>query len=657
MSFRTQLQSLLILTFFLPAVLVAERFSLDVPGQPGLRSVAEIQGASLVILDASGQKYTYVRDKNADSRDRQFWGYYSAELRRYVRFPVAGKGALQFADKDGTRVWRTSQMRVSRMGGNAAGAGARPPVGNPALPFPPGSPNLDPFFPGIQGGGAVAPPAGVAFHAVHFAVLPEGDAFHIGVLDRRGDFHFYFGRGTQWQKQTTRPLRAIDFEGSFVLAPNPKSRIPTVYGVSTRGELLAVTNGREVRSVFANRRDAPRFVRNTQLSSLDEGRLILAVDDRSRCLLISGADGRFVDAGPFRSRAVPGSPVSAVHDLARRVHVFLIDGVGQLLQLSLQDNGGWSEEVLGRHYAPGGHVAVKQLEVAGRARQIYLATVNSRGLMELFREPFRHAVTLGAGKFVPGAPLALSRKRGGELALAAVDHRGALAEWVFAGTWQKQEIEGGFAAGAPLWFDGQRAACFAINRQGTLISGFVSDGHWMCHHCGVVAGLVGYVPPTIVRSELVPLETLPPVEIRLQNVHEEDLVIQWSDTRYPRVQPETLEIPAGGMIRRQVNRDAGAKRVETVRMQRLDGTLVEEVREYVLPAKPLYTLAVFENRIQSVYIDRTGKDPTPGSVTKGLRSVGVFRLPPGELLRDGQVINVYEEAAARRNPGAVRLVP
>ena len=657
MALRARLQTLLILASFVPGVVAAERFSLDVPGQPGLQSVAEIQGATLVIRDASGQAYSYARDKNADSRDGRFRGYYSAELRRYLRFPVTGQGAMQVADKDGTRVWRTSQMQVSRIGGNPPGVIGPPPVGNPGPPLPPGPAGLDPFAPGAQAGGRPQLPGNIAFHAAHFAVLPSGDDFHVGVLDRRGEFHFYFGRGEQWQKQTTRPSRAVDFEGSFVLAPNRRSRVPTVYGVSTRGELLAVTDGRDVRSVFANRRDAPRFVRNTRLSTFDNGRLVLGVDDRGRCLLISGADGRLVDAGPFRSRAVPGSPVSAIYDRGHGVHAFLIDRDGQLLQLSLRGDGGWDEKVLGSRYAPGGYLAVNRLDVAGRDSQVYLASVNARGVVELLREPFRRSVTVDSVRLAPGSPLALSNKRAGELALAAIDRRGAFAEWVYSGTWRRYEIGSGFASGAPIWFNGYRSACFAINRQGTLISGYFFDDHWACHTCGVVAGLVGYVPPTVVRSEMVPLQSLPPVEIRLHNAHREDLVIQWVDALRPGARPETIEIPAGSTVRRQVNRDAGVKRVETVQVQRFDGTLVEEVREYVIPAQPLYTLAVFENRVQSVYIDRTGKDPTPGSVTKGLRSLGVFRLPPGDLLRDGELINVYEEAAVRQNPGAVRLIP
>jgi len=647
MTFRKQASTFMILAFFVPGVLAGERFSLDVPGQPGLGSLAELEGATLVIVDASGQKHRYTRDPNADSRDGRFRGYYSQELKRYLRFPVAGQGAMQFADKDGARVWRTSQMQVSRMANHR-------PSGTPGVP---GAANLDPFAPGAQHGRPLALPAHLAFHASHFSVLPRGDDYCLGVLDRRGEFHFYFGRGDQWKQQTTRPVRGIDFEGSFVLASDPQSNIPFVYGVSAGGELLAIRNGSEVRSVFAKSATAPSFVRDTQLSTLDDGRLVAAVDDRGRCLLMSPQDGRLVDAGPFRSRAVPGSPVSVIPDGKRGVHAFLIDGGGQLLHLSLRPQGGWDEKVLGDRFAPGGYVTVSQLSVAGRASQTYVASVNSRGVVQLLREPFQRVLTVDAIRLAPGAPIVLSHRPTGELTLAAVDGRGALAEWSYAGRWARREIGIGFAPGAAVWFDGLGPACFAINRQGTLISGYFFAGHWACHDCGVIAGLVGYASPTVIHSEVVPLPPLPPVEIRLENPHREDVVVQWGGALRPGAEPETIDIPAGTSIRRQVQRDAGAKRVETVRVRRFDGTLVEEVREYRIPAQPLSTLAVFENRIQSVYIDRTGKDPTPGSVTRGLRSLGAFRLPPGNALRDGQVINVYQEAVSRRNPGAVRWLP
>ena len=86
------------------------------------------------------------------------------------------------------------------------------------------------------------------------------------------------------------------------------------------------------------------------------------------------------------------------------------------------------------------------------------------------------------------------------------------------------------------------------------------------------------------------------------------------------------------------------------------GELAEEVVRYPLPPRLLYQAVVYTNRVTSVYFDRTkNKGPIPDKETKSLVSLGVFPLPPGDQLRDGDRLDVHAEAVNRRNPGAAAL--
>ena len=85
---------------------------------------------------------------------------------------------------------------------------------------------------------------------------------------------------------------------------------------------------------------------------------------------------------------------------------------------------------------------------------------------------------------------------------------------------------------------------------------------------------------------------------------------------------------------------------------------MEVVNEIPIPPEELYDVTVYENAVMSRYYDRTGKDrlvPSrfrPAKETRSPRSIGVFSLPAGDALQEGNRVDVLQSAKLAGNPGA-----
>ncbi|MCA9127281.1 MAG: hypothetical protein KDB22_09345 [Planctomycetales bacterium] len=172
---------------------------------------------------------------------------------------------------------------------------------------------------------------------------------------------------------------------------------------------------------------------------------------------------------------------------------------------------------------------------------------------------------------------------------------------------------------------------------------------------------VPIVPPPViafqpltrtVRQEVIPNAALPPAQVELINSHRYALITLIGDRRdadsvtQVRIEPNTKVVVS-------LERDPGARLVETFELQIAPGQW--ERQEFVteLPPSTRYDLSVYEEHLQSIAIDRTGKSPNPIEDTNFVpKSVG-WLLLPAELQVTMQ-IDVYPTAVAANNPGAVR---
>jgi len=111
---------------------LAQEFVLRDPGGVAADSRAVITGERLVITDAAGKQFGYVRSARDDSPDGAMLGYYFRAADQLVRFPAGGRGAMQIWRNDR---WQTSQMQVFPLNSPAVGHGlVDPPVEGPLGP-------------------------------------------------------------------------------------------------------------------------------------------------------------------------------------------------------------------------------------------------------------------------------------------------------------------------------------------------------------------------------------------------------------------------------------------------------------------------------------------------------------------------------------------
>ena len=157
-------------------------------------------------------------------------------------------------------------------------------------------------------------------------------------------------------------------------------------------------------------------------------------------------------------------------------------------------------------------------------------------------------------------------------------------------------------------------------------------------------------------EQFVPNPPLPPVNLRIANTHSDSIMVLLADRRNPQ-RPATLRIPAGGSEVVTLERDAGGTAIQTVDVMDSFGNWNRQ--EYQIPVPPavLYDMSIYEEFLQSIAIDRTGKSPNPiEDVNYQPRSIGFFLLPAGGSIEENSVIDAYRVAADSQNPGAVRKI-
>ncbi|MEQ1828647.1 MAG: hypothetical protein ABL921_21980 [Pirellula sp.] len=156
------------------------------------------------------------------------------------------------------------------------------------------------------------------------------------------------------------------------------------------------------------------------------------------------------------------------------------------------------------------------------------------------------------------------------------------------------------------------------------------------------------------QQQIIPNSPLPPAMAQINNAHTETLIVLLADRRNPQ-QPQKLRIPARGMERVQLERDAGATIVETIETMDSFGNWQQQQFNTPIPPNVLYDVSVYEEFLQSIAIDRTGKSPNPiEDVNYQPRSIGFFLIPPGDELPEQVDIDVFRIAEDAQNPGAVR---
>jgi len=602
------------------AVGADQQFSLQVPGQPALRSDARIDAQGLTIADNAGNRFRYVRRPQLDSADGRFLGYYCAAADRYVRWPVVGTGAMYLGETQGGQViWRQSQMQIQPMG--SAGHGAIGP--NVLAPLPP-----------------------IVSHIALLAVPTEPPiAAHI---DGNGGLEMYSFRKDQWERLSANLQDRLTPGAPLVLRSSPGDRIPTVYSVDPNGNLLQIVNGQRVNRISDP--GLPRLPGVAYLlgTSAPGQYRAYAVDTLGRIWDLGLRNGahRLVESrnGLFEP-GIPFSVLSAADD-----QLFLIDRSGNLCRYAKSAGGHWgSPEIVAGGFRSGSYVDAVRTPVPGGLPTTFVSAVDALGRLRVLTSR-AHA---WSDENVPGVLLPVGNPVGvaydSGLSLCAVHSDGRWRQWQRSGgRWQDSIIADGFLAGAPIIFDSFGPRAFAVDRRGRLNAARYAGGRWRCALC-----MPGHAfAPQLVSRSVVPNPALPPVNIEIVNSHSDPLVLKIADRRTP-AKPKEFTVAPGESGQFRIDRDAGATLEEVYLVPGPLGTLVKQVHQFPLPPKIYYDVVVYDNRVTSVFFDRTkNRTSKPDSVQRSLVSLGVFPLPPGELLREGDRVDAYQEAKHQDNPGA-----
>lgn len=624
-SLRLQFATLLFVALFPFALFGADQsFVLQVPGQPTLRSDARIDAQGLTIIDGSGNRFAYVRRPQLDSVDGRFLGYHCAAADRYVRWPVAGSGAMYLGESRGGRVtWRQSQMQVQPMGG----------IGNVVV---------------NPGAGAAAPAT-----MSHVALLDIPNEPPVAAhIDGNGDLQMYSYLKDRWERMPANVQRGLVPGASLVLRSSPRARFPHVYSVDARGDLLEIADGQHLRTI--NDPGLPRLTGAAFLAG--------APDPREYRAYVVDAQGRIWDLGlrngvhrlvqPRQSLSASGIPLTAVS--AAGDELYLIGPSGTLHRYARSAGGNWSgPEAVARGFRSGSYVAAIHTPVPGGSPTTFVSAVDSRGRLRVLTSRARGWLDEDVrGVVLPvGSPVGVAYDGG--LSLSAIHSDGRWRQWQRSGgLWQDYVIADGFLEGAPILYDSYGPRAFAIDRRGRLNAARYAGGRWRCALC-----MPGFAfAPQLVSRSVIPNPALTPANIELVNSHSDPLVLKIADRRSPR-KPTELNIGPGESGKIRIDRDAGAVLKEVYLVPGPLGTLVEQVHQYPLPPKSYYDVVVYDNRVTSVFFDRTkNRTSKPDSVQRSLVSLGVFPLPPGELLREGDRVDAYQEAKHQDNPGAAAVL-
>ena len=163
--------------------------------------------------------------------------------------------------------------------------------------------------------------------------------------------------------------------------------------------------------------------------------------------------------------------------------------------------------------------------------------------------------------------------------------------------------------------------------------------------------------PTLWRSvqrDIRPNPPLPSAQLELVNSHRYALRVLVGDSRKGN-QTETVRIEPNSSEQVMLDRDAGSTLVETVEVRSSNGGWDRQTFTTQIPPIGYYDLSVYEEHLQSIAIDRTGKSPNPiEDINYVPRSIGWLSLPVGADLPERGRMDIYNQAKAARNPGAVR---
>jgi hypothetical protein len=615
------------------SALAQSAFTLSVPGRPELDSSATLDRDSLTIVDSAGTKFVYERAARFDSPDGKFLGFFSAVAGQAIRWPVDAAGNMVIGDAAGT-AWRAGKQEIKPV----VPAGAAPGLLGPGA---------------VPGGAGVIGPGMIGTGSLAWLSTGRGTAW-TAHINPKGQLLLFEGAADKWAHRAFEIGLPLVPGAPLVIVEDPGSPLPKFVTVDPGGKLIEILGGQTVRALAP----ALAFVAGSHLATLRTpvGDALLAIDARGRMLEVDLNRGRVSLVEAHDSAFPPGAPIAVVNERGFTA-AYAVDRHGTLIEYPRGPAAWGPASGAATGFVPGSSITAAVLPVFGGAG-ITLAGVDWAGKLSIWKKTAAgwapDAVT--STLLSPGAPVALGMAAGGPIA-SAVGVDGSWLVWTYtpAGVWTPVTISTGFISGAPVLFDAASMTLFTTDIHGHLIASHYAGTKWGTYF--LVPGL--NFTPQLLSRRVIPNEPLPPAQVSLQNSGADELVVQVVDQAVPG-QPAEMKVAPGGAAPVTLQRDSGAVLEEVYLVPGPLGTLIEQTQRFPIPPQQRYTVTAWSNKVTYQYIDRRKEKPKGAVANFDLKShvsLGVFPIPPGDLMADGSQIDVFREATLQRNPGAVLHYP
>lgn len=636
---------LLAANVFASVLSAQETFILEAPGDPPIRSTAFMTGKSMTIRDETGRSFDYIRQPEMDARDGSLIGFYSNDTRQFLRFPASGSGAMFIGTMRGPSLtWKQSRMRVSQAnqvnGAPLASAGAPTPLRYG------GGDSVTPSTEVITSGrtprgrpiGRRAP--------MHVSAFHDSRRTAAGFVGQEGELNLYQMRDGDWRPVSVRSDIKLPERAPLSIAPNAGDDL-AAYAISPRGD---VVNAAFAGGTQKFRPTTPtKFPLGGHVATLPRkgGGSVFAVDEKG--ILWEGdiATSLLTPLSAKEGVVAPGAPLAVVQGVADEL--YFVSTAGDMVRMERGVRGWANVESIGRGFSPNGALSAVFDSKNGST---YITAVDRSGALRVLQPAGGRwkSTAVESKSLQAGMPVSITMHEGAPRVSVVRDSGDWVAYDLVDGGWRSSAIGSGLPAYSDVALAGSSSA-FAIDESYRLISGSYYNGRWDC----VVCRPGSDIPYRIAAREVAPGPPIKPAIVRLENRHDEELLVRIFDRRASQ-RPLEFTLAPGETKPVPLDRDAGGVVTESYLERGFFGGFVERVRTVPIPPAQFYDVVVYENSVASVYFDRTtNKTDVPDEVQRSLRSIGAFPIPPGALLPEGARIDVYREASSQKNPGAVRL--
>ncbi len=502
--------------------------------------------------------------------------------------------------------------------------------------------------------------AAVTAGPVNIGWTPFGALTTAGYVAPDGKLILFDGGAAGWLPRPGTFPHALVPGSPLVLMPQAAGEIwPTVITVSPINKLVQISDGGTAQLLIPSQ----NFPLGAQLELVQHGpqRLVLGVTGSGDLWSVDPATNVGYQVNSPMESFPFGASISAVA-AGGQFHVFAIDQYGTM-HYYFGHGAIWSSVAIAGGLIPGTPVASDVFPIGlPPGPKLNVAAIDPAGNLVLWSKPaglpWSPPAVVATGQS-PGTPLKLGDSAFGPM-LSTINSGGNWHVWLNEppGVWVDHPVGPGFFMGGPIAFAPAVGTFFTVDPIGRMVCANWDGSVWAT---GYAMPLLAYTPQMVSR-QFIPNAELPPARVLLANSGTDPLLVQIVDLFVPRQPPEET-IPPGGQIEITLQRESGGFLEEVFLIPGPGGTLIEQTDRHPIPPDQRFTLALWSDReTYKVLPFKDARKGAPKTVTEGFSrrsqvSLGVIPIPPGELLQDGEQLDLIQIAKRLKNPGAVIHFP